>query len=681
MKKICLIIISVMMALLLVACGECEHSYDNACDTYCNECGESRTAPHDYEAADCETPKTCKICGATDGEPNGHTSMADDGDCTTAVTCEYCDYVFVEGKDSHKSMADDGDCTTAVTCEYCSHIITVANANHLFSSENGECSACSVSAYAMTVKNGVEAYYFSVMDAFDAVDYSDAESLATIKLFDSLTTGDVIVLNGHITLDLNGCTIETVNNNALLITNGGSLTIIDSGNGGCISGATTAISAESEASVILKGGRLENYGAGYYCINAFDNATVIIEGGTVESFEGVAVNVKSGSSLEIKGGTVIGKSYSVFYSSPKEVIISGGQIVGMIHDNKYLGSEVSVKIIGGTFPEGIELSEYVPTLAQIIGKGYDYFVDGNVVVFKNNEKSASGKITIVTHEHLYVDHVCRCGDVIEHFNQATNTYYVSSFEGLKQAFSKASSVSSESNPLTVIMIDNIDIIPSSESNIHLDPALKIEGGNVIFDLNGYQLNLISTAPQEGGIRMDDTSMTINDSRGGGKIISEADYLLDNNRGSITINGGTLETKGTYCVYAFLGVSIEINGGSFKSRRISIEPQGCENFTITGGEFYSTVSFRAGYNSIVTGGKFDSSEDIGGIVGGLSFDPETGVGAYFPGGIRCSAGNLAKMLAEGAGFFDADGNLIEVGSTDIEISGDVYVKRVENESGE
>ena len=139
MKKLGLILISALMVLALAACGECEHTYDDACDTACNECGEVREIIHDFAAVDCDSPKICKVCGATEGEPAGHTPREDDGDCTTAVLCVNCDHVITPANAEHTAAEDDGDCTTAVLCVNCDHVITPANAEHTAAEDDGDC--------------------------------------------------------------------------------------------------------------------------------------------------------------------------------------------------------------------------------------------------------------------------------------------------------------------------------------------------------------------------------------------------------------------------------------------------------------------------------------------------------------------------------------------------------------
>ena len=69
---------------------------------------------HDFAPADCTNPKTCKVCGATEGEPLGHDWKA--ADCTNPKTCTRC------GKTVGKALGHDwkaADCTNPRTCKVC----------------------------------------------------------------------------------------------------------------------------------------------------------------------------------------------------------------------------------------------------------------------------------------------------------------------------------------------------------------------------------------------------------------------------------------------------------------------------------------------------------------------------------------------------------------------------------
>ena len=150
----------------------------------CATCGETEgeALGHTWDDATCVSPKTCSVCSATEGKALGHTggtasctakavcgvcgtsygelaqhvSKEDDGDCTTAVTCKNCDYVFVAAAEAHTggtasctakavcgvcgtsygelaqhiSNEDDDDCTTAVTCKNCDYVFVAAAENH-----------------------------------------------------------------------------------------------------------------------------------------------------------------------------------------------------------------------------------------------------------------------------------------------------------------------------------------------------------------------------------------------------------------------------------------------------------------------------------------------------------------------------------------------------------------------
>lgn len=215
----------VAMCILLISCGgkKCEHTYYADCDTTCNECGETREVsaehyyygdcdsachkcgeeredviehkwvqipndtscsvreacegcgaikgeitPHSWQEATCVAPKTCTACGATEGEALEHIPEEDDYDCTTALECQNCDYIFASAK-SHAvdeeniystdevhynectnegcevqinkeahSGEDDGDCTTWVLCK-CGWLIKEANESHTAEEDDGDC--------------------------------------------------------------------------------------------------------------------------------------------------------------------------------------------------------------------------------------------------------------------------------------------------------------------------------------------------------------------------------------------------------------------------------------------------------------------------------------------------------------------------------------------------------------
>ena len=96
-------------------------SYDSV--VYCSVCKaeisrKTETIPatgeHDWADADCDTPKTCKVCGTTEGEALGHTWA--DADCDTAKTCTVCG--ATEGEALGHAWVD-ATCSTPKTCSVC----------------------------------------------------------------------------------------------------------------------------------------------------------------------------------------------------------------------------------------------------------------------------------------------------------------------------------------------------------------------------------------------------------------------------------------------------------------------------------------------------------------------------------------------------------------------------------
>ena len=140
---LCLSFVTVASAEATVCQGN--HTYENECDKSCSVCGNIRIAPHKNEdgndlcdlceltlcehtdtpvlidSATCEKPRTCRICGETDGTALGHYWAA--ATCTAPKICSTC------GKSDNTPLGHKwsvSNCTTAPVCSVCNKTGTVA---------------------------------------------------------------------------------------------------------------------------------------------------------------------------------------------------------------------------------------------------------------------------------------------------------------------------------------------------------------------------------------------------------------------------------------------------------------------------------------------------------------------------------------------------------------------------
>ncbi len=88
----------------------------------CDICGKADVTEHDFADATCTLAKTCKECGATEGEPNGHkyVGVVTDPKCEaegfTTYTCSACDDSYVADKVSATGHDYEGKVTKEPTC-------------------------------------------------------------------------------------------------------------------------------------------------------------------------------------------------------------------------------------------------------------------------------------------------------------------------------------------------------------------------------------------------------------------------------------------------------------------------------------------------------------------------------------------------------------------------------------
>ena len=224
-----------------------DHVYDNACDTTCNVCNDVREITHNWVDADCDTPKTCSVCGATEGNALGHnyesvvTEPTFDAQGYTTHTCSRCDDSYV---DSYTDKLTVG--------------ATIG-----------------------------EERYETVSDAIEA-----APADSTVVLATDVDEATAIKVNKNITVNLNGKNITVTNdtegNGVFHVVEGGTLTITGEGtiNGLGNNDYSIAIWADG-GHVIINGGTYTNVGAyseqdgeHFDLIYVKNGGTVVINGGT-----------------------------------------------------------------------------------------------------------------------------------------------------------------------------------------------------------------------------------------------------------------------------------------------------------------------------------------------------------------------------------------------------------------
>lgn len=124
MRKYFLILLAIICLLTLAGCG-CKHEnwVDANCTApkTCADCGETEGAPlgHSWLAATCDTAKTCELCGQTEAEALGH-DFGDDA--PGSQNCEYPRACIRCGQAEREAKPHDWqDATTEApkTCAVC----------------------------------------------------------------------------------------------------------------------------------------------------------------------------------------------------------------------------------------------------------------------------------------------------------------------------------------------------------------------------------------------------------------------------------------------------------------------------------------------------------------------------------------------------------------------------------
>ncbi len=472
------------------------------------------------------------------------------------------------------------------------------------------------------------------------IDLSDLLSAGTLSTRAAATNTITIAEGKSLTIDLNGYTLSQAKTQTAaysMITNKGTLTIVDSkGNG--------KISYKDEGN------------GGEYVSNTIQNSGVLtIEGGIIEnnSVEAVATNgyphpIDNSGKLVINGGTFTNNAN---YSSMRiwcttdddtEVIINGGTFNGCIdlHNVSASANKGTLTINDGTF----NADTYTKSAVRLLGFGNDV----NEIFGYINGGTFNGEIKLRNYAG---------GE----FNSQVFFIVGGTFTEDPSEFVVPGYKAEEENGVYVVrkpqaLIDfenavaNGEDVTLSEDITLIDPVVVAEGKEVTINLNGKTLD-IYTHKNVGPVLTNNGTLAIE----GGVISSKA-----NNGGSAIANNGTLTVK-----------NATLNGapnadGSWPSYTVNnTGTMTLENSTITSNHG-SVASYGEG--AVLT--LNNCTIDMAGIPGFTSH----GIYTYSGGKVIINGGTYENKATDqgGTGASVINGN--------VEVNAGTFTGRIENYYG-
>ena len=262
----------------------------------------------------------------------------------------------------------------------------------------------------VTVADGTVTKYADIVATFDAAQTAVS---ATVKLLTDVTipkntdgySYGIELKGGNITLDLNGCTIQTtggassfVMRNAVFYIGGGSLTVQDGKGGGKIvqPNGSQAIGV-SNGNLTVKSGIIEvtSDSAGADSATTQNCAVFVrgsgvadIQGGTLIGNRGIYIGGKlGGGTLNVSGGTIHGKSSYALEVVGGSAALSGGSYTTDVTD-------------------GCSIWNADGTAADLLASGYRFESEGSESKYSDDTHGVVGDTTVAVrpaNEFPYVD--------------------------------------------------------------------------------------------------------------------------------------------------------------------------------------------------------------------------------------------------------------------------------------
>lgn len=182
----------------------------------------------------------------------------------------------------------------------------------------------------------------------------------TLKIGESATLEESLVLDKDMTVDLNGKTLtKTGNSVAIVADNGADITLKN----GTVNAQSHAVIAVGDSTVTIESGNYNssNDTAIWAGSNSGEVGHVVINGGSVTSQEFAVGAMQQGSSIEINGGIFTARDNAVIAGNGTrgwggtDIVINDGTFIGGIQSSGYIACGIyqpqdgTLTVNGGTF--------------------------------------------------------------------------------------------------------------------------------------------------------------------------------------------------------------------------------------------------------------------------------------------------------------------------------------------
>lgn len=405
-------------------------------------------------------------------------------------------------------------------CQYCDY-----HCPHTDIDSDGKCGNCEMQFEATVTQGDTVEYYATLAEAVAAAHRATG---STVKLLADNVLTEAITSTATMALDLNGKKLTKQNSAGEFFVEGGTLTLVDTGEGGTAETIRFTFRNESRATLQSgKWGELHCFGLSRFSMEAGEAASIIAN---CDFFE-----------------------------------VRGGKVGYLNVQNKY------VTLVGGFFgriASSLTLAEGekpIPSF-QLLGGGLVFQKDDGRVRYADLPDLPGGELTNVSvvectsHDfagtnyciycHLYCEHEVLdkdtgyCADCANQIYEARigDSYYPT----LEAALAAAAAMGG--NP-TVTML----------CNCGLDATYEVTGAYTL-DLNGHELTSEGyTFP----LHVKSGTLTIQDSKGTGKVSSEFGNGVKTDKGAMLIvEGGTF---GQHRSNGFNGLGLSLAAGSARLR--------------------------------------------------------------------------------------------------------------------